>query len=46
MKLVISGGIVVPPERAARTSVPPVPRSPGREQAHGVMALEEVEQHP
>jgi uncharacterized membrane protein len=45
MKLVISGGIVVPPERTPRPPLAPIPRSPGREQAHGVMALEEVEQH-
>ncbi|MFL5336149.1 MAG: DUF502 domain-containing protein [Geminicoccaceae bacterium] len=45
MKLVISGGIVVPPERTPRPPLAPISRSPGREQAHGVMALEEVEQH-
>lgn len=43
MKLVISGGIVAPPERAPRAPLAPPPRSPGREQPHGVMALEEME---
>ena len=42
MKLVISGGIVVPPDRPVRA---PAPRetSPGGQQAHGVVALEKVE---
>ena len=44
MKLVISGGIVVPPERASRAPWRRRRAQPGREQPHGVMALEQVEQ--
>ena len=45
MKLVISGGIVVPPNapagaRRRRRA------QPGGEQPHGVVALEQVEQYP
>jgi uncharacterized membrane protein len=44
MKLVISGGIVMPPERPS-----PVPASQlysaGGEQPHGVVALEQVQEH-
>ena len=44
MKLVISGGIVVPPDaRRAPPLVPPAP-SAGGEQPHRVVALEQVEQ--
>ena len=43
MKLVISGGIVVPPDRPARpTSLGKSPL-PGTQQPHGVVALEQVE---
>jgi uncharacterized membrane protein len=42
MKLVISGGIVVPPDRTMRTSVPTDAPSTGGQQAHGVVALEQV----
>jgi uncharacterized membrane protein len=41
MKLVISGGIVMPPERAARAGA----RSAGSQQPHGVLPLEQVEKH-
>ena len=45
MKLVISGGIVMPPERPPREpDAPPVP-SPGGQQPHGVVALEQVQEH-
>jgi len=45
MKLVISGGIVMPPGRPVReTEAPPVP-SPGGQQPHGVVALEKVQEH-
>jgi uncharacterized membrane protein len=49
MKLVISGGIVVPPDRGAPRAAPPpalaaADRSAGGEQAHRVVALEQVEQ--
>jgi uncharacterized membrane protein len=40
MKLVISGGIVVPPERSQREPVRP---STGGEKPHGVLTLEQVE---
>jgi uncharacterized membrane protein len=43
MKLVISGGIVVPPERAPQPGLAPPPRLAGREQPHGVVALEEMQ---
>ena len=46
MKLVISGGIVVPPGRVARPQRPaPAPVSARGQKADGVVALEEVEQH-
>ncbi len=43
MKLVISGGIVLPPDRSARTA-PPATRSTGGQQAHGVVPLEQVKE--
>jgi uncharacterized membrane protein len=43
MKLVISGGIVVPPERTPPPGPVPPPRLAGREQPHGVVSLEEVQ---
>ncbi len=43
MKLVISGGIVVPPDRAARVPSLGDPPSAGSQQPHGVVALEQVE---
>lgn len=48
MKLVISGGIVVPPDRAPRPEFPPgppvaAPASAGSKKPHGVVALEQVE---
>ena len=44
MKLVISGGIVMPPDRAARSPAPPT-GSAGGEQAHGVLALEKMQEN-
>jgi uncharacterized membrane protein len=44
MKLVISGGIVVPPDRTLRSRTPPDrPASAGGQKAHGVVALEKVQ---
>jgi uncharacterized membrane protein len=45
MKLVISGGIVMPPERAPRAPLPPSKPSAGGQQPHGVLPLEEVKEH-
>ena len=45
MKLVISGGIVMPPERPVAPVPMPAARSPGGEHAHGVVALEQVQEH-
>jgi uncharacterized membrane protein len=45
MKLVISGGIVMPPERNPREPLAPSGPSAGGEQPHGVLSLEEVKEH-
>lgn len=44
MKLVISGGIVMPPDRGGRAPVAPA-RSAGGEQVHGVVTLEKVQEN-
>jgi uncharacterized membrane protein len=45
MKLVISGGIVMPPERPPPQPDAPPALSPGGQQPHGVVALEQVQEH-
>jgi uncharacterized membrane protein len=45
MKLVISGGIVVPPDRAARPVPTPEVTSARGQEPDGVVALEQVQQH-
>ena len=47
MKLVISGGIVVPPDRAVpRAPAPPPRASTGGEEPDRVLAFEQVQEHP